>query len=243
MNLVVDVGNTRIKYAFFEGGQFLEAKYQADDLTEDLKKWKSRGVPLHLFLSGSGQITQELRMLLQKSADSYTEASAHLKLPLRIGYSTPATLGFDRIAICVGAMALYPGQPLLVIDSGTCMTFNYVSPDGVFLGGNISPGLEMRFKGLQEYTAKLPLVAPRMEYGGMGTNTEEAIRNGVMDGMLFEVESYIRRFKQDNGRGQVVVTGGNDCFLKKAFCGDAVFCEILGFIGLNGILSFIKNND
>ena len=64
MNLVVDVGNTRIKYAFFEGGQFLEAKYQADDLTEDLKKWKSRGVPLHLFLSGSGQITQELRLSL-----------------------------------------------------------------------------------------------------------------------------------------------------------------------------------
>ncbi len=125
MNLVVDVGNTRIKYAFFEGGQFLEAKYQADDLTEDLKKWKSRGVPLHLFLSGSGQITQELRMLLQKSADSYTEASAHLKLPLRIGYSTPATLGFDRIGNEIQGIAGIYGK----VASGG-------SPDGIWGDGD-----------------------------------------------------------------------------------------------------------
>lgn len=243
MNLVVDVGNTRIKYAFFEGNRFLEAKYQADDLADDLKKWKSQGMSLHLFLSGSGRITEEFRTLLQESVDSYTEASAHLRLPLQIGYSTPATLGFDRIAICVGGMALFPGQPLLVIDTGTCITFNYVSAEGVFLGGNISPGLEMRFRGLQEYTANLPLVAPSIEYGGMGKNTEEAIRNGVMDGMLFEVESYITRFKQEHEKGQVIITGGNNCFLKKAFCQNAVFCEILGFMGLNGILSFIKNND
>lgn len=243
MNLVVDVGNTRMKYAFFEEERFLEARYEIEDLLESIDKWKSQGVPIHLFLSGSGRIPEELKFRLQELADSYTEASSQLKLPLKIAYSTPATLGFDRIAICVGAMNMYPQTPLLVIDSGTCITFNYVSADGVFLGGNISPGMEMRFKSLHEYTARLPLVIPAENYGGIGKTTEEAIRNGVMDGMLFEIENYIRRFKQENPDGLVVLTGGNSPFLKGALHSPVEFCKNLGFAGLNGILRFIKKND
>lgn len=243
MNLVVDVGNTRMKYAFFEEECFLEARYEIDGLLESMGKWKSQGVPIHLFLSGSGQVPEELKIRLQELADSYTEASSQLKLPLKIAYSTPATLGFDRVAICVGAMSMYPQTPLLVIDSGTCITFNYVGADGVFRGGNISPGMEMRFKSLHEYTARLPLVVPAENYGGMGKTTEEAIRNGVMDGILFEIESYIIRFKQENPDGLVVLTGGNGPYVKNTLHLPVEFCENLGFIGLNGILRFIKKSD
>lgn len=240
MNLVVDVGNTRMKYAFFDEGRFVEAKYQADELLEDIGRWKETGAELHVLLSGSGKIAEGTRLLLKKLAGSYWEASPFMKLPLVLGYATPGTLGFDRVAICVGAMGLYPGVPLLVIDSGTCITFNYVDAKGVFIGGNISPGLDMRFRGLHQYTAKLPLVEPAEEYGGVGRTTVEAIRNGVMDGILFEVDHYVRHFIEKNENAQVIITGGNSRFLEDHLLPGVQFCKILGFLGLNEILQFAK---
>lgn len=240
MNLVVDAGNTRMKYAFFDEDRFVEARYQSDELWEDIRTWKDAGKEIHLLLSGSGRIPGEVRFSLKEQTDSFLEASPLMKLPLKIGYSTPETLGFDRIAICAGARKLFPGCPLLVIDSGTCITFNYVDAAGTFLGGNISPGLEMRFKSLHQYTAKLPYVAPQEEYGGIGYTTEEAIRNGVMEGMLFEVKSYIRQWWEKETEAKVVITGGNAHFLENYLAAPVRFCEILGFIGLNEILLYAK---
>lgn len=240
MNLVVDAGNTRLKYAFFDGARFVEAKYQADELFEDIGKWKEQGVVLDLLLSGSGEMPAGTRTLLKELADTCMEASPLMALPLEIGYATPGTLGFDRIAICVGAMSLNPGCPLLVIDSGTCITFNYVDAEGVFLGGNISPGLEMRFRGLHQFTARLPYVSPLEEYGGIGRTTEQAIRNGVMDGMLFEVEHYVQQFVEDHPNARIVVTGGNSHFLEGRLSVEVQFNSILGFVGLNEILLYAK---
>ena len=241
MNVVVDVGNTRMKYAFFRDTEFLESKYEGGLLLDDLRKLKSEGTSINLFLSGSGHIPEELKQGIQQVADCYIEADSMMELPLKIGYETQNTLGFDRIAICIGAMKLFSGSPLLVIDSGTCITYNYVNKEGVFLGGNIAPGVGLRFKVLNEYTAKLPLVEPSLEYGGIGKNTEEAVRNGVMDGMLFEVENYINHFLTDNPSGKVVITGGNSYFLRDRLCSTVNFCHNLGFIGLNEILIFMKN--
>ncbi len=240
MNLVVDAGNTRMKYAFFEGNQLVETKYSGDSLLEDIGKYRGMNGRVDLLLSGSGRIPEDMREMLKGAVDWWVEASSAMPLPLKIGYATPATLGFDRIAICTGAMKKFPGRPLLVIDSGTCITFNYVDAEGTFLGGNISPGVDMRFRGLQHFTARLPLVKPALEYGGMGCTTEEAIRNGVMNGMLFEVRKYIEEFMESFGNGQVVVTGGNSIFLEEKLSDEVEFCKILGFLGLNEILMFAK---
>lgn len=240
MNLVVDAGNTRVKYAFFNEDDFVEARYRQDGLREEVAKWKNAGHKIHLLLSGSGRIPDDLRLLLREVADAFWEAAPGMPLPLKIGYATPGTLGMDRIAVCAGAVKLLPGCPLLVIDSGTCITFNYVDASGVFLGGNISPGLDMRFRSLQQYTAKLPYVAPAAEYGGIGKTTEEAIRNGVMEGMLWEVENYIRHGVEKEPGAKVFITGGNARFLKNKLASDAQFCDILGFIGLNEILQYTK---
>ena len=194
-------------------------------------------------LSGSGKVPEGTRMLLKELADSFWEASSQMKLPLQLGYATPQTLGFDRIANCVGAMELYPGCPLLVIDSGTCITYNYVSDGGVFLGGNISPGLEMRFNGLHRFTARLPLVTPTETYGGIGQSTEEAIRNGVMSGMLFEVQQYIECFLGQYPEGHVLITGGNAHFLERHLTPDILFCKYLSFVGLNEILKYVKKSN
>lgn len=240
MNLVIDVGNTRTKYAFFENDQLVEVKYTSDELLYDIGKWKEKGKKINLLLSGSGKLQEGLRILLEELCDTFTAAFPAMKLPLKIGYATPETLGFDRVAICVGAIRLQPGRPVLVIDSGTAITFNYVNEKGVFLGGNISPGLEMRFRSLHQFTARLPYVSPLEEYGGIGRTTEEAIRNGVMDGMLFEVKNYIEHFMRENSDGKVLVTGGNSHYLEKCLGKNVEFCKVLGFIGLNEILRFTK---
>ncbi len=240
MNIVVDAGNTRIKYAFFDRDLLLETKYHEENLLEDILKWKAKGFSMDVFLSGSGKMPEGVVALLKEQADFCVEASPLMEMPLKIGYDTPGTLGFDRIAACTGALKLFPGCPLLVIDSGTCITFNYVSAEGVFLGGNISPGLEMRFRGLQHFTARLPLVKPEKEYGGMGKTTVEAIRNGVMQGMLFEVESYVRHFLEEKNQGKVVITGGNAHYLEQYLQGEMVFHENLGFVGLNEIFRYTK---
>lgn len=241
MNLVIDVGNTRAKCAFFDEDRLLAVHYSLEAVFEEIGKWKEKGQHLDIFLSGSGRMEDGSRLLLKELADVWMEASPRMALPVKIGYSTPETLGFDRIAGCVGAMSLQPRKALLVIDSGTCITFNYVNEEGLFIGGNISPGLEMRFHALHDHTARLPYVSPAAEYGGIGTSTETAIRNGVMDGMVFEIEGYIQRFLRGNSTGKVVITGGNARFLKGKISREEVeFCDCLSFIGLNEIFRFAK---
>lgn len=100
MNLVVDAGNTRLKYAFFDDGELLEVKYRADDLFRDIRKWREERGRVDLLLSGSGDITEGMRATLKESVDWCVEASPLMPMPLKIGYATPETLGFDRIAIC-----------------------------------------------------------------------------------------------------------------------------------------------
>lgn len=233
MNLVIDVGNTRTKYAFFDEERFVEAKYQVVDLFADIEKWKEAGEDIHLFLAGSGKMDKNIQILLKKSVDSFLDSSQLQEYPIKIGYAKPEQLGVDRIANCVGAASLYPERNLLVIDSGTCITYNYMNVEGVFLGGNISPGVELRFRSLNEYTEKLPYVTPSENYGGIGKTTEEAIRNGVMNGILFEIEQTIQNFIAEYADGKIVITGGNSCYLKENLKFEADYCEILGFIGLN----------
>lgn len=239
MNIVFDVGNTRAKYALFEGDRLVAARYSLDTLAEDLRAWRKEGVPLGIFLSGSGHLEEGMCNSLRGAADAWLEASPQMDLPLKIGYETPETLGFDRVADCVGAMGLYPGRALLVVDAGTCITYNYVSEGGIFMGGNISPGPEMRARALHEHTARLPYVAPALEYGGMGRSTEEAIRNGVMEGMLFELEGYLQRFSREYPDGKIVMTGGYAPFFTERVQ-NVEYCEYLGFRGLNDIFRFAE---
>lgn len=240
MNLVIDVGNTRIKYAFFDRNELGEVGYDLNILVHKMHLIKEQKVEINLLLSGSGNVDPQIRQELLNLADFRLEANPEMKLPLELGYDTPRTLGFDRIAACVGANELYPRHNLLVIDSGTAITYNYVNERGVFLGGNISPGMEIRFRALHQYTAKLPYVESRMKYGGVGKNTPDAIVNGVMEGILFEVRGYIDDFGKKEKNAMVLITGGNSCFLKHRLPDGICFNENLGFIGLNKILEYYK---
>lgn len=242
MNVVVDVGNTRVKYAFFEKSELLFLGCGWENLEKEIEILKEQRKVVHLLLAGSGDIPEQYIILLRKLVDFFYETSPTMFLPLKITYLTPETLGFDRIANCIGALKLFPGHPLLVIDSGTCITYNYVSADGIFYGGNISPGIEMRFKSLHHYTAKLPCLTPTENYGNVGKTTNEAILNGVMLGTLFEVKNYITQFQEKEKNAMVVITGGNAHFWKSKFGEEVFFSKDLGLIGLNEVLKSMKKD-
>lgn len=240
MNLVIDVGNTRVKYAFFDGNELKESGFETALLVEKLRTLKRSGIHVDSLLSGSGKVDAVIEREIAELSDSCLVADSLMDLPLALGYDTPETLGFDRIAICAGAMILFPGNHLLVIDSGTAVTFNYVTETGIFVGGNISPGMETRFKALNQFTARLPYVEARKEYGGIGKNTPDAILNGVMNGLLFEIRGYIDDFIMQYPNGKVLVTGGNTPFLEQKMPEAVHFNKYLGLIGLNYILEHHK---
>lgn len=243
MNLVVDIGNTRLKYAFFRQGKKERTGYEREEMFRQLEEYAGEGAAVSIFLSGSGKIEDSLRSRLMYRAAYWLEARPGMPLPVSIGYETPETLGFDRIAGCIGARLFFPGKELLVVDSGTAITYNYLNKEDVFLGGNIAPGQEIRFRSLHLYTDKLPYVEAEQELKAYGKNTHDAILIGVMKGILWEVNGCIAEFLQHNPDGQVVVTGGNSMYLEKRLPRNVFFEKYIGLYGLNEILEYNKKGN
>ena len=228
------------KVAVFDGVSLLEVAYDSnrnlEHLSDIYSKYHFEKAIVATVIDLSEQVLAQLALL----PIPVLWLNEMTPLPVVNLYETPRTLGYDRMAAVVGANEQFPGKDILVIDAGTCITYEFVDAEGRYHGGNISPGLEMRFRGLQHFTARLPLVSPEKEYGGMGTTTVEAIRNGVKQRMLFEVESYIRHFLEGQNQGKVVITGGNAYYLEQHLQGGTVFNENLGFVGLNEIFLYTK---
>ena len=148
---------------------------------------------------------------LEPLCDLVLEVNAAVKLPFSIGYATPETLGADRIAAVAGALTLAPeGRNILVVDAGTAVTYEFVSADRVYLGGNIAPGLELRIKSLHEHTSALPMVSLDGPAPLIGTSTQEAIRSGALRGLLAEILYYL---SQQNATA--VLTGGGCACLEE----------------------------
>lgn len=159
-------------------------------------------------------------------------------LPIRNSYRTKETLGYDRIAAAVGANARYPGQDILIIDMGTAITIDFVSSKNEFLGGNISPGLLMRFRSLHEFTSRLPQVEPAEQNVLLGDDTESAIRAGVQNGIIFELDGYINEQKMRYPRLQVLMTGGDAVLFDKKLK-NSIFVDLnLNLFGLHRILEY-----
>jgi type III pantothenate kinase len=159
-------------------------------------------------------------------------------LPIENLYETPETLGKDRLAAAVGANELFPDRNLLVIDAGTAITYDLVSDRNQFVGGNIAPGLEMRFKALNHFTGKLPLINASDEFDFIGKNTTDAIRAGVQNGILYEIAQTIEIFNRNYQNLQIIMTGGDSNFFDKKL-NYSIFVHFnLTLIGLNRILEY-----
>jgi len=241
MNLVIDIGNTRIKLALFND-QDLLFNVPLDELKVDQLQLLADEHPQlnKAILSAVRDYPCEVRDFLSASFHPFIELTHQTPVPITNLYKTPETLGFDRLAAAIGASWLFPAENLLVIDAGTAITYDLVTKNKEYLGGNISPGLETRFKALHHFTGKLPLVTPRPEFQPLGQDTESAIRAGVQQGLLFEAEQTIRYFNTIYENLKVILTGGDAGFFDKSLK-STIFVQFnLALFGLNRVLEYNK---
>ena len=237
LNLVIDIGNSRTKIALFNEHDLM-FNVPMDRFTANHAKMLKEEHPqlTRVILSSVKPSDEELKTWLTENFDVFIELDHETDLPIGNLYETPETLGKDRLAAAVGANELFPNQNLLVIDAGTAITYDLVSEKNQFLGGNISPGLEMRFKALNQFTGKLPLVSCDDDFGPFGRNTVEAIRSGVQNGMIYEIERTIDLFNRNYQNLQIIMTGGDSNFFDKKL-NYSIFVHFnLTLIGLNRIL-------
>lgn len=208
MYLIVDIGNSKIKTALFLGDICVDQQ-NWDTLGRDkLTAWlANRPIDQALYADVRGT-TLELTQFLQTRFQAL-ELTHQLPLPIENRYATPETLGKDRIAGAVGATALFPGEDVLVIDMGTSVTYDLVEASGTYLGGQISPGLHMRFKALHTFTGKLPLVSYTADVPTLGTDTTTSIRSGVVWGLAHEIDGHIGHYRNRYPALKVILTGGD----------------------------------
>lgn len=247
MRLTVDMGNTAVKIAVFDDDKIVY-RHRAEQWSEELAAELVAGFrPGSAIISSTRSSGDEVAASIGRAVAGadYEAPVVVLKgdtpTPLRNGYATPETLGPDRLAAAVGGAALFPGENLLIIDYGTAITYDLVSADGEYLGGNIAPGMDMRYQSLHRSAAFLPL-----EEGDMsgkcgekiGKKTAEALKLGVIDGICYETEGYIRNWTERYKKIVTIFTGGDaKCFEKKIKT--TIFAELdLVCIGLNKILEY-----
>ena len=239
MNLVLDIGNSRTKAAIFSHGEMVET-FAFNNLSLNELKEVMEGFPgtERVILSSVATVPAPVYDYLSNSFSTFLELNSRTLLPIVNGYRTPETLGLDRLAAAVGARTLFPDKDLLVIDAGTAVTFDLIEQNGVFLGGNISPGMRTRFRSLNEFTRNLPLVEEADNWPLIGVTTEEAIRAGVLNGMVLEIDGMIDLLRKKYPGIQPILTGGDAGFFERRLK-NHIFAKFeITLIGLNRILEY-----
>ncbi len=232
MNLVIDIGNTRVKTATFLGDKPGEVNSFSNEV--ELKSFLSH----HSFDSAivSSVSVDGKAILKEINAPKKFLLTHLLPLPIQNQYATPETLGSDRIAAICGALDLFPDRDALVIDVGTCITFDFVDRNRNYKGGSISPGITMRFEALHTFTKRLPLVSKIDESELIGNSTEGSIRSGVLNGIIAEMNGVIQRYKDSYPELAVVLCGGDTLFFENKVKPTIFAAPNLVLSGLNRIL-------
>ena len=246
-NIAIDIGNTRTKAALFSNGKLVCKEVWEQPTVQALEKLAYNQNIKNAILSSTANVPKAFEQHLRLKF-RYVRLGTETPLPITIIYQTPHTLGKDRIAAVVGADHLFPDENVLVIDAGTCITMDMVTAAGEFIGGNISPGVEMRLKAMHHFTAKLPLVERSQSEGDklktvlFGDSTETAIRNGAEMGALMEVTSFMEKCRRRFSPVKVVFTGGDADFFVKNIKTKIFANPNLVLIGLNKILQHNVEN-
>lgn len=238
MNLIIDIGNTSVKTALFEGKELIltersdagDAKVKIATLLAFYK------IDSAIISSVAAEPSDIIAQLHEKSCFVH-QLTRKSKFPFTSEYKTPETIGVDRLAAAAGAVSLFGEANMLIIDAGSAVTFDVVT-GSVFRGGSISPGMEMRFKALHTFTGRLPLCSFTEDLKFPATGTHEAITTGVIQGLIFELNEYIRTFKSDNSNPVVILTGGDSLLLGEFVKYEFIPLPNLVIEGLNFLLEF-----
>jgi type III pantothenate kinase len=237
MNLILDIGNTCTKLAVIDGSKKVKFARINDLTLEELERTFAGLNVQKAIVSSVRELPPFITDLISANIPYVHRLSYRSKLPFKIEYETPETLGTDRIAGVAGAFSLFPKSELLVIDAGTAITYDFLT-EGIYRGGNISPGLNLRLKALHEFTGKLPLVTLTETFTKPGRNTADAILAGVITGVTYEINEYIRTFEKKRTDFKILLTGGDGGFLKDKINSQFTYMPDIVIDGLNYILEY-----
>jgi type III pantothenate kinase len=243
MKLIIDIGNTFIKTAVFQ-----EDKIVYENSVSDFAPKIFEEIFLNFSVKSCiiSNVRENIYPIIDFLASKTTVFVLNHKtaLPFTNKYATPHTLGRDRMAGIAAASKIFPNKNVLVIDAGTSITYDLINNNNEYLGGGISPGLKMRFKALNEFTAKLPLI----NFNGdelpalIGNNTENSILSGVIFGFVKEIEGIISEYKSTHNPLEIIVTGGDHKYFDKLLKYKTFAAPNLILEGLKGILDFNEEN-
>jgi type III pantothenate kinase len=236
--LIIDFGNTLQKLAVFDGKNMILKETFQELKPEDLIRFIGKNGPFHGIIQSSVVIhTPELEEILSRSG-KFILLTSLTPVPFKNLYQTPETLGKDRIAAVTGALSLYPARNLLVIDAGTCITYDFLNDKQEYLGGGISPGIRMRFKAMHTFTGKLPLIEPDNFDDLIGSTTRESMLSGVYNGVIAEINEMIRLYQTRFDDVIVMITGGDHQFLHNKLKISIFAAPDLVLFGLNEIFDY-----
>lgn len=241
--LAIDQGNTRIKLYLMEDGHCLDHTVIAGDDSDAIFSWIERWAPDAGIVCTVGRYDARLIESLRIAFDGRFMALSHsTPLPMEVKYSTPETLGLDRVALAVGGKAKYPDEGLAIADSGTALTTDVVTADGNYMGGRISPGIELRIKSLHEHTAALPLIDAEGDTPIAGYSTETSIRSGVERGLAGEIAATYKEYEKEFQVSRLILTGG-DAGKISGLLPDDVSADIDEYLMAQGLYAIYDYNE
>lgn len=242
MLLAIDVGNTRVKAAVFEKDTLLaKATFGIDQF----------GTSIQNILQNHPQIENMVVASVGKTDtidfSGFENVPIHFirtdsPFPFQNAYGTPATLGIDRLVLAAGAVLSHPGKNRLVIDAGTCVTYDFIDQDDTYRGGAISPGIRLRYEALHTYTARLPLLSRQEPQDMTGTTTNESIHSGVVNGLALEIDGFAKSYCGQYENFIIILTGGDADFLAKRLKNTIFANQNFLLESLNQLYQYIKND-
>ncbi|GAA4268276.1 type III pantothenate kinase [Hyunsoonleella aestuarii] len=242
MNLIIDVGNTYTKLAVFSNAKIIHKKkvrpkYILKHINALVENYPSLNKAV---ISSVGEISESTLKSLNHKLNLLI-FNSETKVPFANKYTTPKTLGIDRLALVSASVLKFKEKNVLIIDAGSCITYDFIKANNEYLGGAISPGIRMRYKALNNFTANLPLLETEKPKNLTGDSTKESIHSGVVFGVLNEIDGVINAYKLKYSDLTVILTGGDAKFLSKQLKSSIFANSNFLLEGLNYILEFNSN--
>lgn len=243
MNLVIDIGNSSVKAAVFSQGKLIRKyhnkQFSPSFIQNILKQYANPSIKYSILSSViNHDITTEMFLI---NHTTFFKLSTTTRLPIHNDYKTPKTLGKDRIAGAVGGCVIHPKHNVLIIDAGTCITYDFINKEGHYLGGGIAPGINMRYRAMHHFTAKLPYLNKQRLENFIGYNTETCIHIGATLGATHEMQGFINQYFNKFGHIKVIITGGDAQYFAAYLKSEIFVIPDLVLIGLNKILDYNAN--
>ena len=239
MNLIIDIGNTAVKLAVFQLDKIIEVRtVLAKEMVLEVETLVEKFSEIQQGLLSTVRTIDNTEMETLQKLLPLKILEASFKLPFKNSYDTPLSLGVDRLALMSAAVKRYPNKNVLVVDAGSCITYDFMDANQNYLGGAISPGVEMRYKSLEAFTSNLPLLKKSTPNHYIGSSTKASIHSGIVCGVLHEIEGSIKQYQNKYSDLTVILTGGDADFLCKQFKISIFAHSNFLLEGLNFLLEF-----